>query len=70
MILKIQRYVLVVKVKTLKDFLLMYDSFCIQKYRLGKQSGKDMGDASRDGRFAITPSLSFQSSDVDPRVSL
>lgn len=38
-----------------KDFLLMYDvSFCIQKYRLGKQSGKDMGEASRDGRFAVT----------------
>jgi hypothetical protein len=46
---------LLVKVKKFKDFLLMYDvSFCIQKYRLGKQSGKDMGDASRDGRFART----------------
>jgi hypothetical protein len=46
---------LLVKVKNFKDFLLMYDvSFCIQKYRLGKQSGKDMGDASRDGRFART----------------
>lgn len=55
MILKIQRYVLLVKVKNFKDFLLMYDvSFGIQKYRLGKQSGKDMGDASRDGRFART----------------
>ena len=39
----------------------------LQKYRLGKQSGKDMGEASRDGGFCYDSlSLSFQLCDVDP----
>lgn len=44
------------------SFAMKAESFfaALQKYRLGKQSGKDMGEGCKDGMIVIPPLWTFQ----------